>query len=106
MEAFVSTVDEIAAEKALERAIQRIAELAQSLDETLQTIQRDFEAELRYLDLDLVSPCGCGVRGCAAIGPRLSCRPGRAVAVGAGGRVRSPAVRTRPSPAGERVVEV
>ena len=55
IEAFLSTVDEIAAGKAIDRAIQRIATLAHSLDETLQTIQRDFELELGYLGLDFAS---------------------------------------------------
>ena len=53
IEAFLSMVDEIAAEKAIDRAIHRIAALAKSLDETLEAIRRDFESELRYLDLDL-----------------------------------------------------
>ena len=55
IEAFLSMVDEIAAEKAIDRAIHRIAALAKSLDETLEAIRRDFESELRYLDLDLAS---------------------------------------------------
>ena len=55
IEAFLNTVDEIAAEKAIDRAIHRIAELAQSLDETLQAVRRDFESELGYLGLDLAS---------------------------------------------------
>ena len=55
IDAFVSLVTDMAEGKALDRALHRIAALAKSLSETLDAMQRDFESELRYLDLDLAS---------------------------------------------------